>query len=729
MAKNYTLFIVFILNCCLVLGIQAQKDSTKTVRFSDVEIRQVRTVNGTGHLGEVHDEMIFAGKKNEVIITDSINANKAVNNTRQIIGRIPGLNIVESETGGFSANGIGFRGLNPVQSLEVNTRQNGYNIAADIYGYNEAYYIPAMEAVERIEVVRGASSLQFGPHFGGMVNYEVKEAPLHKKFEFNSSFTTGSFGLVNAFASVGGTIKKFNYYAFGQYRYFNGWRPNSRQTQWTGFARVEYKPIEKLSLGLEYSLLRSKIQMPGGLSDDQYLADPRASFRARNWLTTPWNILALTMRYKFSENTALSVKATYNHSGRKLIWRNEDGGPAALDEIDPATGQYVPRELENEVVNSITTEIRFLTNYNLLHTKQTLAAGIRVAYSNFHRQGGGEGTTGSDYNFVLVGDKFEYDLIFTSLNIAPYFENTFRIGQKFSITPGFRFEYLNSTAKGYKMDEEIEQTTNEKRNRYIPLAGLGLEYKAVRNTNIYANFSQAYKPIDYSSLTPFGITSKIDKNMKDAYGWNADLGYRGTVKNILNFDIGGFCMQYNRRIGLILKTDSETGKQYTLRTNVANSLHVGVESYIELNLVKWLAPNSKIGSISIFNSFAYIHARYTTGDFKGNRVEYAPDFINRVGVSYAIKGFSTTFQVGNQSKAYGDATNAVGGDNPAAGIIPAYYVIDWSASYKIKMFTVKAGLNNLSDQKYFTQRTDEYPGPGIISSIGRNFYVGFSLKL
>jgi Fe(3+) dicitrate transport protein len=188
-------------------------------------------------------------------------------------------------------------------------------------------------------------------------------------------------------------------------------------------------------------------------------------------------------------------------------------------------------------------------------------------------------------------------------------------------------------------------------------------------------------------------------------------------------------MQYNRRIGLILKTDAETGKQYTLRTNVANSLHVGVESYIELNLVKWLAPNSKVGSISIFNSFAYIHARYTTGDFKGNRVEYAPDFINRVGVSYAIKGFSTTFQVGNQSKAYGDATNAVGGDNPAAGIIPAYYVIDWSASYKIKMFTVKAGLNNLSDQKYFTQRTDEYPGPGIIPSIGRNFYVGFSLKL
>ncbi len=729
MQKNITVSLSVLLVFCAQNIVFAQKDSTKTVRFSDVEIRVVRTVNGTGHLGEVHDEMIFAGKKNEVIITDSINANKAVNNTRQIIGRIPGLNIVESETGGFSANGIGFRGLNPVQSLEVNTRQNGYNIAADIYGYNESYYVPAMEAVERIEVVRGASSLQFGPHFGGMVNYELKQAPENKKVEFNSSLTTGSFGLFNAFASLGGTVKKFSYYSFGQYRYFDGWRPNSRQTQWTGFVRVEYKPISKLTLGLEYSLLRSKIQMPGGLSDDQYLIDPRASFRARNWLTTPWNILAFTTRYTFSENTSLSFKAVYNHSGRKLVWRNEDGGPAALDVVDPTTGQFVSRELENEVVNSITTELRFLTNYSILKTKQTLAAGVRVAYSKFHRQGGGEGTTGFDYNFTLVGSKYEYELQFTSLNVAPYIENTFRIGNKFSITPGVRFEYLNSKAAGYKTEDDVELTTNSSRNRYIPLAGVGLEYKVVRNTNIYGNFSQAYKPFDYSALTPFGVTSKIDPNMKDAYGWNADLGYRGTIKNILNFDLGGFCMQYNKRIGIVLKTDAVTGKQYTLRTNVANSLHFGVESYIELNLLKWLASHSKFGNISIFNSFAYVHARYTTGDYKGNRVEYAPDIINRVGVSYAVKGFSTTFQVGNQTKAYGDATNAIGGDNPAAGIIPAYYVIDWSASYKVKVFTLKAGLNNLTDQKYFTQRTDEYPGPGIIPSIGRNFYVGFSVKL
>jgi Fe(3+) dicitrate transport protein len=32
-----------------------------------------------------------------------------------------------------------------------------------------------MEAVETIELIRGGASLQFGPQFGGMLNYVLKE--------------------------------------------------------------------------------------------------------------------------------------------------------------------------------------------------------------------------------------------------------------------------------------------------------------------------------------------------------------------------------------------------------------------------------------------------------------------------------------------------------------------------------------------------------------------------
>jgi len=80
-------------------------------------------MNGIGWLNGYSNQTIYSGMKNEVLEIDSLVANKAINNTRQIIGRIPGVNITENEMGGFTANGIGFRGLNPYQSIETNTRQ------------------------------------------------------------------------------------------------------------------------------------------------------------------------------------------------------------------------------------------------------------------------------------------------------------------------------------------------------------------------------------------------------------------------------------------------------------------------------------------------------------------------------------------------------------------------------------------------------------------------------
>ena len=704
---------------------QQTKDTTKIILLKEVSVTGIRTVRGTGHMPEVKDGIIYAGKKNEVILVDSLDANKAINNTRQILGRIPGLNIVETETGGFTANGIATRGLNPTQSIEMNTRQNGYNISADIFGYNEAYYIPPMEAVSRIEMVRGAASLQFGSQFGGMVNYVVNDAPKNKTFEWYTSQTGGSLGLFNTFNAVAGTIHKWSYYGFVQYRTMDGWRPNSGQKQLSAFAKIQYTTSAKFNVGIEYSLLRNRVQMPGGLTDSMFEANPRSSFRSRNWLKSPWNILAAYANYTLSPQTSLSVKTSLLFSNRALVWRNEDGGAGALDEIDPSTGQYVHREVENEDMHNTTTEIRLLHHYRLGKMDNIVSGGLRYAQAWFKRQGGGEGTTGTDFNLSVTGE-YEYDLDFITTNIAPFIENIFRINDRFTLTPGFRLEYLKSAGKGYKEDNGTKIITNENRKRNIPLFGLGAEYKTSPYSNIYTNISQSYRPIDYSQLTGFGITSKIDPNLKDANGFNADLGYRGTVKNYLNFDIGLFYLAYNQRIGTVL-INPGTINEYTLRTNVANSVHKGLESYVEFNLLKYLNANSKKG-LSIFNSLALIDAKYTSGEFKNNRVEAAANYINRVGLTYADKKLSGTLQMNKVGDAYGDASNVRKSDDPVAGYIPAYTIFDISATYRIGRYSLKAGLNNIADKAYFTRRTDEYPGPGIIPSIGKSFYVGMSAK-
>ncbi len=710
---------------CTHLQTNAQhSDSSKLL--TPVIVTGYKTVNGVGHMLDIKGNIIYAGKKTEVIVVDSLDANKAINNSRQILGRIPGLNIVETESSGFTANGIATRGLNPVQSIEMNTRQNGYNISADVYGYNEAYYIPAMEGVRRIELVRGAASLQFGAQFGGMVNYVTEDAPVNKPFQFTTSQTIGSYGLFNSFNSIGGNYKKWAYYGFFQYRFMEGYRPNSDQTQFSGYGKIQYNASEQLNFGVEYSLLRNRIHMPGGLTDSLFDADPKTSTRARNWLKSPWNIITAFANLNPAGNTSFSLKATYIFSSRSLVWRNEDGGPEAPDTIDRATNQYAPREVEFEGMNSIATEFRMLTNYNLGKIKSSIASGIRLSYAAFRRQGGGEGSTGSDFDLSVTGD-WEYNLDFTTTNIAPFAENIFHFGKNFTVTPGVRLEYLKSTAAGYKMTDGDKQVPNENRTRTFPLFGLGLQYNTSANSNLYANITQAYRPMDYSMLEPFGVTAKIDPNLKDSYGYNSDLGYRGTIKNYLNFDVSIFYLAYNDRIAEVLRTDSVTGEEYAYRTNAANSVHKGVEAYVEFNILKFENPHSKSG-LSIFNSLGYTDARYTSGEFKGNRVEAASQIIERAGLIYSLMGFSSTFQYSYVSDAFGDATNAKVSSNPIAGYIPAYTVLDFSATYKFNNFSLNGGVNNLLDKSYFTRRTDEYPGPGIIPAVGRSFYLGFKAQ-
>ena len=184
-------------------------------------------IGGTGHLAEVGDYAINATKKNEVIKLDRIDANLAMNNMRQIFNRIPGIQIWESDGSGIQP-GLASRGLSPNRSWEFNVRMNGYDITPDPMGYPEAYFNPPMEVVDRIEIIRGASSLQYGPQFGGLLNYVLRKPDASKRVVFESQNTVGNNGLFSTFNYVGGTEGKLNYTTYYQKRIGNGWRQNNK---------------------------------------------------------------------------------------------------------------------------------------------------------------------------------------------------------------------------------------------------------------------------------------------------------------------------------------------------------------------------------------------------------------------------------------------------------------------------------------------------------------------
>ena len=114
---------------------------------------------------------------------------------------------------------------------------------------------------------------------------------------------------------------------------------------------------------------------------------------------------------------------------------------------------------------------------------------------------------------------------------------------------------------------------------------------------------------------------------------------------------------------------------------------------------------------------------------EGNSLEFAPQITMRSGITYRFRKFSTTVQGAYTGSQFTDATNARFTPTDVNGLIPAYYVFDWSAKYSIRCVQLQAGINNFTNNIYFTRRAVSYPGPGIIPSEPLTFYVTLGIKL
>jgi Fe(3+) dicitrate transport protein len=694
-------------------------------------------------LPEVVGTSIYAGKKNALIILDNVQGNVVTNNMRQVVAKVPGIHIWESDGSGIQI-GIAARGLSPNRSWEFNVRQNGYDIAADPFGYPEAYYNPQLQAVQRIEIVRGHGSLQYGPQFGGMVNYILRNgSEINKPVEFETQQTVGSNGLFNSYNAIGGKTKKLHYYGFFDHRNADGWRQNSRYYTNAGFGTLTYHLSDKFSLTAELMRYNMRSQQPGGLTDADFEMDAQQSFRSRNWFDITWTTAALIANYRISENQRLNVKAF-----AVLGDRNSVGYVRPItvkDSINPVTFDYNNRTVDIDNYRNYGMEARYLGELRFAGIRNSFSAGVRLYKGTTYRYREGVGTTGTEYSNELVNPVWPRDIDYRSANAAIFAENIFRLSEKFIVIPGVRYEYIFAEASGrngYNSDGSEIILQNEKRDRGFFLAGVGAEYHITMNTEFYGNITQAYRPMQFADLTAPPTTDVIDPNLQDAKGYNADLGYRGKIHEYLFFDVSGFFLQYNNRIGVITQQNAD-GSFYNYRTNVGNSTSKGFEGIVEFNPVKAFVPQSKWGNISLFASYGYSNARY--GDFKvvskvGNdlvetnlkdkRVENAPLNILRTGLTYNYKGLSLTGQISRVSEAFNDANNTVTpSSNGQNGLIPEYTVSDLTVAYRFtKILNLKAGINNITDEKYFTRRAGGYPGPGLLPADGRTFFVSVGAK-
>lgn len=689
-------------------------------------------------LKNIEGVAIYAAKKNEVIELKNITANLSSNNARQVFARVPGVVVWESDCAGLQL-GVGARGLSPNRTSNFNTRQNGYDMAADALGYPESYYAPPMQAIDRIEIVRGAASLQYGTQFGGMINLKLKEGNPDKKLS-GSTMNTYNFigkdhGYFNTFNELGGQKGKLNYYGFMNYRQGDCNCENSDFKANTNYLHLGYKFNERLTLKLDYTYMYYLAQQPGGLTDALYDQDPFASYRTRNYFSVNWNLIAANLDFRVTDKATLNSRTFALIGSRKAL--GMQGNPGRLD-----TEPYIPRDLLVDYYRNVGNETRLLHRYELWNNPSAFVVGFR-AYRGYTSKQQGYGSTGTDADFNFYSDSLgmKSDYTFPSYNVSLFAENIFNITDRLSVTPGVRYEYIRTTADGYYDSSVRIPNTGEivldsltyetrQRDRNILLLGIGIAYKLSKKLELYSNFSQNYRAITFNDMRVVSPAAAVDPNMQDESGFNMDLGLRGELGTAITMDIGGFWLAYDGRIGSVLQVVNDEffgDRVVRYTTNVADANIIGTELYLESDMMKLLNFKNENFSSSLFVNFAYIIGTYHNSEqaaIEGKRVEEVPKINLKTGFSAGYKNFKASVQYSYVSDQYSEATNATQSATGIYGIIPAYNVTDLSLSYRLKAFNLEAGINNLTDNTYFTRRAAGYPGPGIITAAPRSLYIG-----
>src|SRR5690606_20644834 len=371
--------------------------------------------------------------------------------------------------------------------------------------------------------------------------------------------------------------------------------------------------------------------------------------------------------------------------------------------------ESAPRELLIDNFSNWGAEARILTRYAFFDNESVLLLGSKYYdAANQQQQGPGSATAGPDFKFAtreFPNYSRQSQFEFPNTNLAFFGENIFNLSDRFSVTPGFRYELISTKAYGsYKsILEDLagnvlkNETLTDKRefDRSFFLFGVGSSYNLNTFNELYANFLQNYRSVTFNNIRVVNPEFQVDPKIKDENGFTSDFGYRGRFKDTLSYAESIYALKYNDRIGEVLKQEQrenaqgelvETNRTIRFRGNIGDAFIYGLETFADWNLKNTFFDQAENYKLNVVVNAAFTNSEYTWSEennVEGNKVEFIPDVNLKTGLNFGYGNLIAGIQYTYLSTQYTDATNAPqdvnGNQRGIEGSIPAYGIVDLSA--------------------------------------------------
>lgn len=211
---------------------------------------------------------------NVTVITASDIEKSTANNIVDLLSAEGGL-VVRGFLGNDKKSGVDIRGMGETSVSSVLVLVDGIRInPGDMAGPD--FSTISLDQVERIEIIRGASSVLYGDGaVGGVINIITR--PAGGKLGGLVRLEGGSYGYEKATGIARGSFDNFHFSVIGNYSDTDGYREKGNFQNKNLSSKLAYDLGEYLSFSAEMRLHKDHYGFPGPLTKKQFREDPRQS--------------------------------------------------------------------------------------------------------------------------------------------------------------------------------------------------------------------------------------------------------------------------------------------------------------------------------------------------------------------------------------------------------------------------------------------------------------------
>lgn len=585
-----------------------------------------------------------------VIDTDMIEASGA-RNVPDVLEYYAGVNVYNRSTPKSSIVDIRGFGDTAVSNVLVLVNERKIN-SVDISG-PDLIQVP-VEAVERIEIIRGAGTTVYGDNaVGGVINIITKKGEGDTSAQVE--FVYGSYDRQRKSLQIEGEHKSIGYYIHGNYDESNGYRDNSDVLARNFNSRFTFDAAQWLDLDLELGYHRDQTQLPGGLDENE---------------------LASLGRQGAADNDFSETKDMFTRLGLDFqpLSDGSEFGNLMFDVI------YKEREVSDS----------FFVTFN--STRDIEQWGFLTKYI-FDRE-----VMGKDVDFVVGTDFYETDNAI--LGSGSNSDDITISKSEFGVYSFLEVETLedlfwNAGARyqqaDYTFDDRGNTTyTEEDASEWSTL--LGLKYVYAPRSNVYFNVQQTFRFLATDEW--YSTFSGLNTSLKQQTGLQYEAGLKHDFNEKLVLRVTPYWMEIEDEIYYNPGAFSNDNYPETRRRGVETSVVIDMLKFMEAEL---------FDKLDLYLGYTYQDPEFVGGTNDGQTI---PLVAQHQASQRIVAGFWDGFLFSLSGRFIGERVigNDLNNDKAKAG---GHYVVDAKLSYGRKNYELFCEVNNIFDEQYNTYEIEK----------------------